>query len=309
MTVRKKAARLRFGLCCIFRKEPIRFRQVTARTLRQLRRTEQLTRLSGICLDNVFNLRQALEFAADHGIGAFRILSPLFPRFTHPEVGYRLEELPDRDMIAALCAEIRSFRAKHDLRLSFHPDQFNVLASPRPEVVKNTVRELCYQGMLAELLGAEVINIHVGGAYGDKEEALVRLAANLEGLPGEVLKRLTLENDDNSFTPADLLPVCEKLAIPMVYDVHHHRCLPDGLSIEEATERTAALWRKLGRETYFHISSPRNGWLDGSPKPHADYIDPGDFPSCWLELNATIDVEAKAKELAVISLRQDLGLA
>ncbi len=309
MTVRKKAAKLRFGLCCIFRKEPIRFRQVTARTLRQLSRTAQLARLSGICLHNVLSLRQALEFAADHGIGAFRILSPLFPRFTHPEVGYRLEELPDRDIIAALCAEVRSFRTNHDLRLSFHPDQFNVLASPRPEVVKNTIGELCYQGMLAELLGAEVINLHVGGAYGNKEEALVRLAANLEGLPGEVLKRLTLENDDHSFTPADLLPVCEKLSIPMVYDVHHHRCLPDGLSIEEATGRTAALWRKLGRESYFHISSPKNGWLDGSPKPHADYIDPEDFPSGWLGLNATIDVEAKAKELAVIGLRQDLGLA
>jgi UV DNA damage endonuclease len=47
---------------------------------------------------------------------------------------------------------------------------------------------------------------------------------------------LTLENDDISYTVSDLLPVCDKLAIPLVYDVHHHRCNPDGLPVEEATQ-------------------------------------------------------------------------
>ena len=296
------------GLCCIFRKEPIRFRQVTARTLRQFNRAEQLDRLSDICLHNVQSLLRALRFAADKGIGAFRILSPLFPRYTHPEVGYNLFDLTDYDEMRNLFADIRSFRVTHDLRLSFHPDQFNVLASPSPEVIQNTIRELTYQGLLAELVGAEVINIHVGGAYGNKKEALARLAANIRDLPSEVVKRMTLENDDNSFTPADLLPVCEELSIPMVYDVHHHRCRTDGLSVEEVTDRVVGLWQRFDREPYFHISSPKNGWQSRSPRPHADYIDPGDFPPCWFGLNATIDVEAKAKELAVLRLKNDLGL-
>ena len=94
----------------------------------------------------------------------------------------------------------------------------------------------------------------------------------------------------------------------MVYDVHHHRCNPDEYSVEEATALAMATWHNLGREPYFHISSPKNGWLKGPPKPHADYIDPADFPPCWKGHAITVDVEAKAKELAVFRLMKDLGI-
>lgn len=299
---------IRFGLCCIFRHHPIRFRQTTAKNLQKFGRTQQLARLSEICLANTKSVRDSLEFVVANGIGAFRILSPLFPRYTHPAVGYSIAQLPDAEEILAGLDDIVAFRQEKELRLSFHPDQFNVMSSPHPKVVDNTVRELEYQGMVAEMTGAEIINIHVGGRYGNKNEALGRLKNNFSRLSQRVRDRLTLENDDVSFSPADLLPICSELGIPFVYDVHHHRCLPDELSVEEATTRTVALWHKMGREPYFHISSPKNGWQSGAPKPHADYIDPHDFPPCWLKLAATIDVEAKDKELAVFRLKQDLGL-
>ncbi|MCL7489135.1 MAG: UV DNA damage repair endonuclease UvsE [Desulfobulbaceae bacterium] len=301
------AGKLRLGLCCIFRKEPIRFRQITAKTLRPLSRPEQLNRLSAVCLHNARNILASLQFVRENGIGAYRIPSPLFPRYTHPEVGYHLTDLPDSDEIGHVLEAVRFSAQNNDIRLSFHPDQFNVLSSPRVDVAENTRKELAYQAMLAELVGAEVINLHAGGAYGDKNAALERLRQNVQILPESVLGRLSLENDDVSFAPADLLSVCESLGIPMVYDVHHHRCLPDGFSVLEVTERVVRLWESLGREPYFHISSPRNGWHTGSPKPHADYIDPADFPPCWHGLRATIDVEAKAKELAVLKLRKDLA--
>jgi len=49
------------------------------------------------------------------------------------------------------------------------------------------------------------------------------------------------------------------------------------------------------------IAAPREGWGSGKPKPHADYIDIEDFPGEWLSLDCdfTLDIEAKAKELAV----------
>jgi UV DNA damage endonuclease len=126
-------------------------------------------------------------------------------------------------------------------------------------------------------------------------------------LSPEVAGCLTLENDDVSYTVTDLLPLCEKLAIPLVYDVHHHRCNPDGLTVEEATRLAAATWRGRGQEQYCHLSSPRIGWGKGDPKPHADYIDLTDFPSCWRGLSMTVDIEAKAKELAVIRLMGELN--
>jgi UV DNA damage endonuclease len=125
-------------------------------------------------------------------------------------------------------------------------------------------------------------------------------------LPERVRIRLTLENDDVSYTPVDLLPVCRELSIPLVYDVHHHRCNPDGFSVEEATRLAGETWCRAGREQYCHISSPKSGWNGGNPKPHADYIAPPDFPDCWRGLEMTVDVEAKAKELAVVRLMEDI---
>jgi len=297
---------MRLGLCCLFKKEPVSFRTITAKSLLALPRESQLQKLSEICTHNASNLYLALETVHRLGIGAFRIMSPFFPRMTHPAVGYRLEDLPEGKTIRKKLAESRIFARKNDIRLSFHPDQFVVLSSPHSQVVANSVRELEYHGMLADAVGADVINIHAGGVYGDKIQTLQRLKDVLPHLSAAVRKRLTLENDDVSYTPRDLLSFCESLSLPFVYDVHHHRCNPDGLSVEQATTLAEDIWKDGGQEPYAHISSPRSGWQGGNPKPHADYLDPADFPECWLGRKMTVDVEAKAKELAVIALMEQM---
>lgn len=302
------ATMLRFGLCCIFRNEPIRFRSTTAKHLMTMPRVRQLAKLSELCLANGKSLQSALAFCGKKGIGAFRILSPFLPRSTHPDIRYDIADLPEVERIMKQLEETRKFAEKYDIRLSFHPDQFIVLASPHAAVVDSALRELEYQGFLAELLGADVINVHGGGTYGDKEKARRRFVENFSRLSERARSRLTVENDDTGYTVRDLLPLCRELDIPLVYDVHHHRCNPDGLTVQEATDLCLQTWEPTGREPYFHISSPRNAWGSASPRPHADYIDPGDFPACWKGLTATVDVEAKAKELAVLQLMADLGV-
>jgi len=183
--------------------------------------------------------------------------------------------------------------------LTFHPDQFILLSSPDLGITKRSVLELDYQAQVSEWVGADVINIHAGGVYGDKPAALGRVARALDKLKKRIRDRLTFENDDRSYSPADLLPFCRRHAVPLVYDVHHHRCLPDGLSVEEATSRALKTW---DREPLFHISSPREGWGGKNPQWHHDYINIKDFPRCWRGLDITIEVEAKAKELAVKKL-------
>jgi UV DNA damage endonuclease len=60
------------------------------------------------------------------------------------------------------------------------------LNSPRPDVVEKSVQELEYQAEVAEWVEADVINIHGGGAYGDKQTALAEFARNLDRLSSRV---------------------------------------------------------------------------------------------------------------------------
>lgn len=260
--------------------------------------------LSERCLQNAQSLRRALEYCRAHAIGAFRIQSNLFPLRTHPTVGYDIGELPDAEQIVEILESCRVYADSNDLRTSFHPDQFVVLNSLRPEVVESAIEELEHHGELAEMIGADTINVHAGGVYGDRQSALDRLAENINRLTDRARSRLTLENDDTSYAPVDLLPLCWREQIPLVYDVHHHRCLPDGFSVGEATEMALTTW---DREPLFHISSPIDGWDGAAPRRHHDFIDSRDFPTEWLGLDITVEIEAKAKEVAVLKLMGDLA--
>lgn len=294
---------LRLGLCCIFREAPIKFRTTTARAIQCLNSTDAAQKLSSICESNAQALLEALQYCAGHKIGCFRITSPILPLKTHPVCGYRLQELPNGKKILRLFRDCGDFARQSNIRTVFHPDQFILLNSPRPDVVENSLRELEYQAEIAEWVGADVINIHGGGAYGNKAAALQVLEKALRKLPKRIKQRLTLENDDKIYTPADLLPICRNTGIPLVYDIHHHRCCPDEFSENEITSESIKTWN---REPLFHISSPLFGWSGKYPERHHDFIDVNDFPLCWLNHSLTVEVEAKAKELAIARLQMDL---
>ena len=294
---------VRWGLCCLFKEEPIHFGVRQAAHVSKFLRARQLELLSDTVLKNTRALVSAITYCSQVQIGAFRITSRIFPLKTHPQVGYALDDLPDQRAIMQTCLQAKKLARQQDIRLSFHPDQFTLLSSPNEEVTANSLKELAYQAEVAELVGADVITLHGGGAYGDKHLALQRLARNIRQLPAAIREWLALENDDRVYTPADLLPLCAQEGIPFVYDIHHHRCLPDGLSVEVVTERALATW---DREPLFHLSSPKDGWGSPDPRPHHDFIAIDDIPPCWLNLPVTIEVEAKAKELALRQLLRDL---
>jgi len=225
----------------------------------------------------------------------------VLPLATHPITGYILEQLDPSGAIAGAFEWAGAMAEAYDVRLSLHPDQFVVLNSEREPVVLSAAQELEHQAMIAELIGADVICLHGGGAAGGVQPAVERLERGLDGLSSRVRDRLAFENDDRCFTPKSLLPLCRRSGVPLVYDVHHHRCLPDGLSVEEATELAAGTWQ--GREQYCHLSSPRGGWEGPNIRAHADYVDLADVPDAWSGRTMTIDVEAKAKERAVLEIK------
>lgn len=171
------------------------------------------------------------------------------------------------------------------------------------DITQRSLAELEYHGEVCEWMGADVINLHAGGAYGNKQKALERVAGNLHNLSERVRKRITLENDDRVYSPEDLLTFCLREGVPFVYDIHHHRCLQDAMSPRDVTDLALQTWN---REPMFHISSPLQGWHGPKPHRHHDFINPADFPRFWEGLKITVEVEAKAKEKAVLALRQAL---
>ncbi len=296
---------IRLGLCCKFQEEPIQFYTSTAKYLSKLGQTDRCNKISQLCLKNALSLLQAIEYCGKNNIGCFRINSQILPLKTHPDMEYSVDSLPDAKEIKKTFNLCKKKAQDLSVRLTFHPDQFILLSSPNPLITKKSIEELDYQAEVSEWVGADVINIHAGGVYGDKKSALERVGRALTKLNKRIRQRLTLENDDRSYTPEDLIPFCKKHAIPFVYDAHHHRCLPDNLTVEEATIRALKTWN---REPLFHISSPKEGWGNHNSRWHHDYINIKDFPKCWQGLNITVEVEAKAKELAVKVLWRQLDI-
>lgn len=294
---------IRWGLCCQFSDALPRFRQATATYVQRFDAAGRRQYLADVVGANAIALLHAIERCAELEIGAFRISSQFVPLATHPVVGFRVHDLPNAGAILRAYAAARTLAALRGVRLSFHPDQFVVLGSARPEVAEASVREMEHHGEIAALIGADTICLHGGGMAGGAAAAGARLLDAIARLSDRARSRLALENDDRVWTPAALLPLCERAGVPFIYDVHHHRCLPDGGSVADATAAARASWGRAGKEPYFHLSSPREGWSARDRRPHADYIDPDDLPDAWLDAGVTIDVEAKAKELAIHQLR------
>src|SRR5690606_18777657 len=152
-------------------------------------------------------------------------------------------------------------------------------------------------------------NIHIGGAYGDKEHALKRFHQNLETLPKEIKKKMTLENDDKTYQVEETLKTCEKEKIPMVLDYHHHMANPTEDELFSYLPRIFNTWEDSANKPKVHISSPKS---ENAYRSHADLVSL-DFILPFLkmakELNQDFDVmiEAKQKNLAMLRLIEELA--
>ena len=116
-----------------------------------------------------------LTFCEQNHIGCFRINSQILPLKTHPQWGYDVADLPQAELIINRLKACGRFSREHDIRTTFHPDQFIVLSSPNPDVVNRSIADLEYHAEVSQWVNADVINIHAGGVYGDKTATLNRL--------------------------------------------------------------------------------------------------------------------------------------
>lgn len=256
---------------------------------------------SRLALANVTDLEKVVHWNLENGFYLYRMSSDMFPWMSE----YEIADLPDYASIRQVLERIGAKALRHGLRLTFHPGPFNVLASPDANVVTKTVKELRQHGEIMDLLKLPrspfaKINIHIGGAYGNRAVALRRFIDNFQRLPETVASRLTVENDDkvNMFSVADLIQVHEATGSPIVFDFHHHAFRSSDLTVREALELAIETWPR-GVPPVVHYSNSRKKYEDVSSHDasHADYL--------YEPLNlygARVDImlEAKAKEKAGI---------
>ncbi|MGF7034981.1 UV DNA damage endonuclease [Paenibacillus mucilaginosus] len=277
----------------------------TYKLFSQRPREEAMQRAIEVGRKNLEATRRILYYNAAHGIRLFRLSSSLIPLATHPEVLIDVAEVYKKEL-----AELGGFARLHDIRLSMHPNQFTLLNGKDP-VVEAAIRDLEYHAALLDGMGLDdsaVINIHVGGVYGDKASAMERLYEKFPEVPAPVAARMTFENDDKTYTLLETLEVCERLGRPMMLDLHHDWCNPSGTEPLDVLGRIRATWG--GRPMKIHVSSPKE---EKDFRSHADYINPEPLAAflrgCREAGLERIDVmvEAKMKDLTALRLAEDLG--
>jgi UV DNA damage endonuclease len=257
---------------------------------------------SELAVQNARDLFHILKWNVDNGVKLFRLSSEFFPWASE----YNLEELPHYLRIKTLLEGCGNYAKKNGLRLTSHPGPFNVLTSPRENVVDNTITDLELHGQIFDLLGLEKshynkINIHCNGVYGDKKSAMDRFCENFQRLSPSVQSRLTVENDDKAsmYSVKDLMYLHEKIGIPIVFDYHHHKFNTGGLSEEEALRLAISTWPD-GITPIVHYSESKALHEENSkikPQAHSDYINK--LPNTY-GMDVDIMVESKAKELAIL---------
>ena len=69
-----------------------------------------------------------------------------------------------------------------------------------------------------------ILCLHIGGRYGNIQNTLKRWAVSFRTLPEYVQKRICLENCEKNASAESLLPLCEEVNIPLIFDFHHYSC-------------------------------------------------------------------------------------
>ena len=266
---------------------------------------------SELALQNCKDLLTILKWNKANGINFFRMSSDLIPWASE----YKLDDLPDHWDIVATLGECGKFAEENNIRITSHPGPFNVLTSPHKHVVENCIKDLSIHGEVFDMMGLSrtpynKINIHIGGAYGDKVSAMKRFCENFHRLPDSVKSRLTVENDDKAsmYSVVDLYEgVYKVIGIPIVFDYHHHKFCTGGLTEEDALEVAISTWPTDIVPVVHYSESRSKEQLDESirPQAHSDYV--LDYIDTYGN-RVDIMIEAKAKELAVMKYKELHGL-
>ena len=297
MEAKRQCVKSNLGLVCITHSEQVRYKTVTRKRLLSFDAATQREMLRALYQENINRLNQGIEFCRAGGINLYRMTSGLFP-FSDEAFGAEiLDEFADQ------LAAVGSKANEIGLRLVLHPDQFVVLSSDSEAVIANSVKILRMHARTMDLLRQPRSEWAAMNIHGGKSDRADRLVETIEKLPDEIRLRLALENDEHAYSSAEILEVCRRASVPMVFDAHHHVCR-EKLDDYNHPSVAEAFW--AARETWknpewqmVHISNGRERTQD---RAHSDLI--FTMPEVF-RFAPWIEVEAKHKELAIAKLQTE----
>ncbi|MCX7884177.1 MAG: UV DNA damage repair endonuclease UvsE [Caloramator sp.] len=283
---------------------------VTLTTYNKLASEEaKMYKLKKVTEQNLKNTYRILLYNQAYNIHVYRLTSKLVPLATHPL-------LENWDYVSDFKEEFKKigdYVKENDFRVSAHPDHYTLINSASTKVLEDSIRDLDYHVKLFEAMGLEdykyKLVMHVGGLYKDKAPSIERFKENFVKLPDRIRKRIMLENDDKSYSAADVLGICKDLKIPMVVDIHHHKCVNKGEKLEDMLGEIFDTWNGEYFNPKIHFSSPKS---EKDFRSHADNIDLGEFTE-FLEIakktgrDFDIMLEAKNKDSALLKLSEEIS--
>ena len=274
---------------------------------------------------NIMNTHALIKKVASlpHGQRMLRITSDMLSFYTHDDYTDFWQSKDVQNCLERWFAPLGETARQHDVRVSFHPDQFVVLASDREEVVNKSIKEFEYHVDMARWMGYGKqfqdikINVHIAGRQGPDG---IRRA--YQRLSPEARNSLTIENEEITHDLNTCLQISD--LVPIVLDIHHH-WINCGEYIEPSDVRVQKVidsWR--GIRPVIHYSVSREDLLVDHPtherpslttlmnlghnkqklRAHSDYYWNHATNNWALTFNDKFDImcESKAKNLASTKL-------
>lgn len=254
-----------------------------------------------------------------------RLTSDMLTAYTHDNWSYFYKRPDVIARIEQLFAGVGNLAREKDVRLSFHPGQFCVLASASEAIVNKSIEEFEYHADMARYMGYGKkfqdfkINVHISGKAGPEgiRNAYKRLTT-------EARSCITIENEENAWGLDDCISITD--LVPIVLDVHHHWVKTGEYisALDPRIDRIVQSWR--GVRPAMHYSISREDYLvdhntslmpnyqqlleDGFKKQklraHSDFMW-STAVNDWVHAHwawTDIQVEAKAKNLASFKLHE-----
>ena len=198
----------------------------------------------------------------DENLRMVRLSSDILPVYTQRDWSYFWRRNDVVDYCSKHFGSIGDSARRNNVRLSFHPGQFTVLASDNPDIVDRSIEEFEYHANMAEWMGYGKtfqdfkINVHISGRAGPEgiRSAYKRLSTVARNC-------ITIENEENSWGLDDCLSISD--IVPIVLDIHHH-WIREGEYIQPGDNRVKRVcdsWR--GVRPVCHYSVSREDYLVG----------------------------------------------